>query len=191
LFASFLGYNPLEHLLDPHVIASLPTGTRNLALAKRSFFPSIIYKTLSQTVCTRPVTSGRVGVSFGRGLLNGLRGGKYVYVEKSNEPGEVFNRSIGLMNSRFLGLARYGGCCDGSWRRRGTGGRRPRANEFNSNSKVEVDEPNFNVLRRWCSVAFLESRDVPILFSTQNRVFRSRSNIHYLDVGDRCRKEFQ
>jgi hypothetical protein len=64
----------------------------------------------------------------------------------------------------------------------------PRANEFNSNSKVEVDEPNFNAAATLVLVAFLESRDVPILFSTQNRVFRSRSNIHYLDVGDRCRK---
>jgi len=70
------------------------------------------------------------------------------------------------MNSRFLGLL-VRRCCDGSWRRRGPADEGPRANEFNSNSKVEVDEPNFNAAATLVLVAFLESRDVPILFYTK------------------------
>jgi MFS family permease len=87
LFASFLGYNPLEHLLSPHVIASLPTHTQ-LALAKRSFFPSIITKPFHNglhAACDSAVLACLLAAG-----CSWLRGGKYVYVEKTNEPDEVF-----------------------------------------------------------------------------------------------------
>ncbi len=87
LFASFLGYNPLVHLLSPHVIASLPTHTQ-LALAKRSFFPSIITKPFRNglhAACDSAVLACLLAAG-----CSWLRGGKYVYVEKSNEPDEVF-----------------------------------------------------------------------------------------------------
>jgi MFS family permease len=86
LFASFLGYNPLEHLLSPHVIASLPTHTQ-LALAKRSFFPSIITKPFHNglhAACDSAVLACLLAAG-----CSWLRGGKYVYVEKTNEPNEV------------------------------------------------------------------------------------------------------
>ena len=86
LFASFLGYNPLEHLLSPHVIASLPTHTQ-LALAKRSFFPSIITKPFHNglhAACDSAVLACLLAAG-----CSWLRGGKYVYVENSNTPGEV------------------------------------------------------------------------------------------------------
>jgi MFS family permease len=86
LFASFLGYNPLEHLLSPHVIASLPTHTQ-LALAKRSFFPSIITKPFHNglhAACDSAVLACLLAAG-----CSWLRGGKYVYVEKTNEPGEI------------------------------------------------------------------------------------------------------
>ncbi|MHB8657122.1 MAG: hypothetical protein ACYC91_04085 [Solirubrobacteraceae bacterium] len=41
LFAAFLGYNPLQHLLSPHVLASLPAHSHAL-LTGRSFFPQLI-----------------------------------------------------------------------------------------------------------------------------------------------------
>ncbi len=41
LFAAFLGYNPVEHLLGPHALASLPAAGR-ATLAGRSFFPQLI-----------------------------------------------------------------------------------------------------------------------------------------------------
>jgi hypothetical protein len=43
LFASFLGYNPMAHLLGAHVLASLPHASRTTILG-RQFFPRIIEK---------------------------------------------------------------------------------------------------------------------------------------------------
>jgi MFS family permease len=41
LFAAFLGYNPIQHLLGPHALAGL-TGHSRALLAGRSFFPQLI-----------------------------------------------------------------------------------------------------------------------------------------------------
>jgi MFS family permease len=41
LFAAFLGYNPLKHLLGPHALAALSAHQRGL-IAGRSFFPHLI-----------------------------------------------------------------------------------------------------------------------------------------------------
>jgi MFS family permease len=41
LFAAFLGYNPMQHLLGPSVLAHLPPG-RAAVLEGRSFFPHLI-----------------------------------------------------------------------------------------------------------------------------------------------------
>jgi len=88
LFASFLGYNPLEHLLSPHVIASLPTHTQ-LALAKRSFFPSIITKPFHNglhAACDSAVLACLLAAG-----CSWLRGGKYVFVENTKDRGEFVN----------------------------------------------------------------------------------------------------
>lgn len=78
LFASFLGYNPLVHLLSPHVVASLPQHTR-VALARRSFFPSIITKPFHNGLhlaCDSAVFACLLAAG-----CSWLRGGKYVYAE--------------------------------------------------------------------------------------------------------------
>jgi MFS family permease len=41
LFAAFLGYNPIQHLVGPHVLASLP-GHEQAVLTGKSFFPTLI-----------------------------------------------------------------------------------------------------------------------------------------------------
>jgi len=41
LFAAFLGYNPIQHLLGSHVLASL-SGANRATLTGRSFFPHLI-----------------------------------------------------------------------------------------------------------------------------------------------------
>jgi len=41
LFAALLGYNPIQHLVGPHVLAQLPQ-TQQATLTGRSFFPSLI-----------------------------------------------------------------------------------------------------------------------------------------------------
>jgi hypothetical protein len=43
LFASLLGYNPMVHLLGPHVLASLAPAARTTVIGK-TFFPRIIQK---------------------------------------------------------------------------------------------------------------------------------------------------
>jgi MFS family permease len=43
LFASFLGYNPMVHLLGPHVLASLSPSAHATVIG-REFFPTIIQK---------------------------------------------------------------------------------------------------------------------------------------------------
>ena len=41
LFAAFLGYNPIQHLLGPHVLAGLSAHDQT-ALTGSSFFPNLI-----------------------------------------------------------------------------------------------------------------------------------------------------
>jgi hypothetical protein len=41
LFAAFLGYNPIEHLVGPHVLNSLPAHTQAV-LTGHTFFPQLI-----------------------------------------------------------------------------------------------------------------------------------------------------
>src|SRR3954447_4518974 len=49
LFAPFLGYNPMQHLLGPHVLASLPHAQAT-ALTGRGFFPSLISGPFAQAL---------------------------------------------------------------------------------------------------------------------------------------------
>jgi hypothetical protein len=41
LFAAFLGYNPIQHLVGAHLLATLP-ASQQAALTGRSFFPALI-----------------------------------------------------------------------------------------------------------------------------------------------------
>jgi MFS family permease len=78
LFASLLGYNPVQSLLGPHVLAGLPAH-HAAYLTGRSFFPALI---------SGPFSDG-LTVAFGfataaclvAGVASLLRGGKYVHTE--------------------------------------------------------------------------------------------------------------
>jgi hypothetical protein len=41
LFAAFLGYNPVQHLVDPHVLAALPAHS-HAVVTGHTFFPTLI-----------------------------------------------------------------------------------------------------------------------------------------------------
>jgi hypothetical protein len=41
LFAAFLGYNPVQHLVDPHVLGALPAHSQAV-LTGPTFFPTLI-----------------------------------------------------------------------------------------------------------------------------------------------------
>jgi hypothetical protein len=83
LFASLLGYNPIQTLLGPGVLAHLPAGHAAF-LTGRGFFPSLI---------SGPFAQG-LGVAFAfaiaacviAGVASALRGGKYVYNETTPAP---------------------------------------------------------------------------------------------------------
>jgi len=54
LFAAFLGYNPMQHLLGPQVLSHLPASTQSY-LVSRAYFPSVIsgaFKHGLQIVCS-------------------------------------------------------------------------------------------------------------------------------------------
>jgi MFS family permease len=78
LFASFLGYNPVQHLLGPGVLAALPAPSVHL-LTGRSYFPGLI---------SGPFRSG-LHVAFAFSIAACLiaaaaswsRGGRYVAAE--------------------------------------------------------------------------------------------------------------
>jgi hypothetical protein len=78
LFASLLGYNPIQSLLGPQVLHQLPAATQQ-HLTGHEFFPSLI----------SPPFSDGLGVAFGfaiaacvvAALASALRGGKYVHTE--------------------------------------------------------------------------------------------------------------
>ena len=83
LFAAFLGYSPIHHLLGGSVLANLPAASRH-ALTSRSFFPHLI---------TGPFKSGlheafdfAIVACLVAAAASWLRGGKYVYIERSVTP---------------------------------------------------------------------------------------------------------
>ncbi len=82
LFAAFLGYSPVSHLLGPSVLAHLPRATVT-TLTGRSFFPRLIaspfrdglHAALDFAVVACLVAAG----------TSWLRGGKYVFVEPDGD----------------------------------------------------------------------------------------------------------
>jgi MFS family permease len=79
LFAAFLGYNPMQHLLGASVLSHLPAASA-AKVTGRSFFPSLImgpfrnglHEALIFAVIACLVAAG----------MSWLRGGKYIYSEK-------------------------------------------------------------------------------------------------------------
>lgn len=80
LFASLLGYNPIQTLLGPHVLAQLPPGHAHY-LTGRGFFPELI---------SQPFADG-LSVAFGfaiaacvvAAIASLLRGGRYIYDDRT------------------------------------------------------------------------------------------------------------
>jgi hypothetical protein len=80
LFAAFLGYNPIQHLLGPHVLAQLTAPNRAL-LTGRSFFPHLI---------SQPFRTGlneafafAIGACLIAAAASLMRGGRYHAADES------------------------------------------------------------------------------------------------------------
>jgi MFS family permease len=83
LFAAFLGYNPVEHLLGTHVLATLPAAS-HAVLTGRSFFPRLIsapFRTGLHEAFLFAILACLIAA--GASLM---RGGKYHYVEPVEPP---------------------------------------------------------------------------------------------------------
>ena len=80
LFAAFLGYNPIQHLIGPRVLSQIPLAQQHV-LTGRSFFPDLI---------TAPFRTGlhaaldfAIAMSLLAAAASWTRGGRYVHAETS------------------------------------------------------------------------------------------------------------
>jgi MFS family permease len=86
LFAAFLGYNPIQHLAGPHVLASLSAANR-ATITGRAFFPHLIsapfrsglHETFAFAIVACLIAAG----------ASLMRGGRYHHAEPVNE---ILNR---------------------------------------------------------------------------------------------------
>jgi MFS family permease len=78
LFASFLGYNPMQTLLGPHVLHNLPAG-QSAQLTGRQFFPHLISPPFHTALVYAFVFAAIACLVAAVASL--LRGGKYHHVE--------------------------------------------------------------------------------------------------------------
>ena len=80
LFAAFLGYNPLQSLLGPKVLAALPAADAH-ALTGRAFFPSLISDPFQHGLAV--VLTFSIVMCLIAAAASWLRGGRFVYDEES------------------------------------------------------------------------------------------------------------
>jgi hypothetical protein len=84
LFAAFLGYDPIQHLIGAHTLSQLPLAQQKV-LTGRAFFPGLI---------SAPFRAGlhaafdfAIVASLLAAAASWLRGGKYVYTEPDRRRG--------------------------------------------------------------------------------------------------------
>jgi hypothetical protein len=83
LFASFLGYNPMQTLLGPKVLGSLPHGQAS-ELTGRSFFPHLISGPFHTALVYAFVFA--IVCCLVAAVASLLRGGKYHHEEVATVP---------------------------------------------------------------------------------------------------------
>ncbi|MGA2642113.1 MAG: MFS transporter [Spirochaetia bacterium] len=76
LFATFLGYNPMQQLLSPEDLANLSQATRSLVLGKE-LFPSLMAPAFMDSM--RLTFYGAAGMSLIAAVVSFLRGKAYIY----------------------------------------------------------------------------------------------------------------
>jgi MFS family permease len=86
LFAAFLGYDPVVHLVGPHALAQLPLAQQQ-ALTGRSFFPGLISAPFRDGL--HAAFDFAIVASLLAAGASWLRGGRYVYSEPDDTPSQV------------------------------------------------------------------------------------------------------
>jgi EmrB/QacA subfamily drug resistance transporter len=103
LFASLLGYNPLQHLLGPEVLNGL-TPAAHATVISRGFFPSIIEDAFHNGV--KAVCAFSILCSLLAAAASVLRGGKFIYQESfedtRDEEHAPFRRDPAIDAEAFL-----------------------------------------------------------------------------------------
>ena len=82
LFASFLGYNPIQQLIPASVLAHLPAG-HAAYLTGRSFFPSLVSPAFKTGL--HYAFDFAIACSLVAAVASLLRGGRYVHGEEQPE----------------------------------------------------------------------------------------------------------
>ena len=95
LFAAFLGYSPMQHLLGPAVLSKLPQATQ-AHLLSRTYFPHLISRAFSNGLHT--AFDFAIIASVVAAGASWLRGGKYVYSEPEPAARRVATGTIGAPN---------------------------------------------------------------------------------------------
>jgi hypothetical protein len=80
LFAAFLGYSPVQHLVGPAVLAHL-SAHQAAALTGRSFFPTLISAPFASGLHT--AFDFAIAACLAAAGMSWLRGGKYHYREEA------------------------------------------------------------------------------------------------------------
>ena len=89
LFAAFLGYNPIQHLLGPHVIAVLSAHNRAV-LTGRSFFPHLISPPFRAGL--HEAFAFAVIACLLAAVASLMRGGRYHHVDEPPQPADERSR---------------------------------------------------------------------------------------------------
>jgi MFS family permease len=96
LFAAFLGYNPIQTLLGPRILSSLPPATAAY-LTGKTFFPTLISGPFIQGL--RIAFGASVVMCVVAAAASWLRGGRYVYqdmvAEEAAAAGESIREGVG------------------------------------------------------------------------------------------------
>jgi MFS family permease len=90
LFAAFLGYSPIQHLLGSGVLAHVSPG-QHAVLTGRSFFPNLISTSFSNGL--HAAFDFAIAACLVAAGASWLRGGKYVYREPASDEQSVMNEA--------------------------------------------------------------------------------------------------
>jgi MFS family permease len=86
LFAAFLGYDPVQHLIGAHALSQLPLAQQHV-LTGRNFFPGLISAPFRDGL--HAALDFAIGASLLAAWASWLRGGKYVYSEPEEKEGRT------------------------------------------------------------------------------------------------------
>ena len=82
LFAAFLGYDPIQHLIGPHALSHLSVAQQQV-LTGRRFFPSLISQSFQTGL--HAALDFAIVASLLAAWASWLRGGRYVYTESNDD----------------------------------------------------------------------------------------------------------